>query len=469
MRIKLNFFIKLFSFMMIGFLLVVTLQYLSRVFFFEEEYINSVNDRFIDIIVDVKSEVDSGEELYDILYDYEITDINAYILDDSLDNIFGYYSFDLIFEDDPLDESEMFDYKNGVYYATIEDEFGYDGSTFHIYAIELENGDYLVFELFLTGLIDANTTMSRIDLYVILVIFFIFVPLTYWFSKRISVPLRKMQHQVKELSDLNFLPPLEIKTNDEIEDLAHSINIVSVKLNDAIKKLQDDISFEQRRDKKRRELIASLSHELKTPLTAMRAVVEGMVDKVGKYQDREKYLIETLSYLNFMENLSKDLIDVIKIESKEFNKTSYSLKNIMSKSEMFTKDNLDKNNQALHIDIDDCNVLCNKDMIIRVLINLISNGIKYSEENSIISIKNEIVDNEVIISIENSNAFIDESEIKNIFEPFYRIEKSRNKATGGSGLGLFIIKTILDSHNSNYSIKNTKSGVLFTFTLKLDT
>ncbi len=102
----------------------------------------------------------------------------------------------------------------------------------------------------------------------------------------------------------------------------------------------------------------------------------------------------------------------------------------------------------------------------KVINNIITNAINHSPENEKVYLNIYEEKDEIILIVENTGIHINEDEIKEIFKPFYRIEKSRNRKSGGSGLGLYIVKMILDLHNAKYSISNTEKGVLFKVLLK---
>lgn len=464
MKLKSKIFYRLFGLMLFGFLIVFVIQLIAKNLFFDTLYIDKIHDRNIVEITEVAKGVEEGQDLYILLYQRDLTDIQAYITDSNFAVVIdGYFPDD--FEVEYLDEG--FTSQDGVRYQVIEESDG--NSLYTIYYKELSNGNVLVFEQYLYGLITANETLNLIDIYIIIGMIIFLLPYTYWYSRAFSKPLQEMNVQVNALSNLEFLPPLKVKSKDEIGALTKSINKVSRSLEESINKLKDDIEFEQYKDKKRRELIASLSHELKTPISALRAVIEGMSDKVGKYKDRDSYLLASLDYLHYMETLSKDLIDAINIESTTININSYKIKDVFDQAIRFVEHNINSKKQTFSSDIDDCVVLINKEMIQRVLINLINNGSKYSEPGATIKIFTTILEDTVTVSVLNTDAYINPGDLTHLFEPFYRVEKSRNKETGGSGLGLFIIKSILEGHQSNFDINNTVEGVLFTFTLKIDT
>lgn len=465
MKLKNSIFVRLFIMIILIMSVVYLAQYFARLAIFDRLYIEQTIQRNIDDINEAAELLDgtdyTHDDLWEILYTLDL-DVSAYII--SEDTMFHPFR-----PGDPDFELDFEDYNNqdGVYFEIYVEEIPAN-SVSTVFYRELDNGDILVFEQFMYGLIDANQTQTTIDRYVIIGILVIMIPFVYIYSKRFTKPLIQMNKQVAALSNLEFLDPLEIHSNDEIGELSKSINKVSIDLQNAINRLQDDIEFEQYKDKKRRELIASLSHELKTPITTMRAVIEGMRDNIGRYQDRDTYLQESLEYLKYMEDLSKDLIDAINIESKQIKLDSYPLNDLIKSTHRYTKQELQKHGHSLQIKVKECNVLCNQDMIKRVLINLINNGAKYSENESNIIITNTLYDGYTEITVRNENAHIEEKEIPKLFDAFYRVEKSRSKKTGGSGLGLFIIKTILEGHDSKYSIYNKDGGIEFTFQLKTD-
>lgn len=464
MKINSKIFYKLFGLMLFGFTMVFAIQLIAKNIFFDNLYIKNIHNKNITEISEVAKDVENGIDLFDSMYRKDLLNINAYITDSDFVVIVEDY-----FPDDYQFAYSIEDFleKDSVYFQVIEESDG--NSMYTIYYKELENGNFLFFEQYLFGLVTANETLNIIDIYIVVGMFIFLFPYTYWYSRKFSKPLIEMNTQVNALSNFEFLPELKVSSKDEMGKLTESINKVSKSLEESINKLKEDIEFEQYKDKKRRELIASLSHELKTPISALRAVIEGMKDNVGKFKDRDKYLLSSLEYLYYMETLSKDLIDAINIESSTVKLSSHSIEDIYKQSIRFVEHNVNSKKQSIITDIGDYKVLVNKDMIQRVFINLINNGSKYSKYGATIRVFTSVVDDKLSIGILNTDSFINSGDLTHLFEPFYRVEKSRSKETGGSGLGLFIIKSILDGHNSNYEIKNTVDGVLFTFTLEIDT
>lgn len=236
--------------------------------------------------------------------------------------------------------------------------------------------------------------------------------------------------------------------------------------NTITKPLIDIINKEREEEKKRKEFIATISHELKTPITIISGQLEGMIYNVGKYKDREtylkksyeatqelKYLVDEMMKISKREILEKNLlienIDFADLLNTLLNRQSY----LMEEKKLKLSCKIEKN---LIIKAD-------KEKITKVLNNLINNAIKYSPENERIIVKayKTKTTKRIIFDIENTGVTIENKYLKEIFNPFYRIEKSRNRKTGGSGLGLYIVSEILKSHNLQYKMESKKNSVSF--------
>lgn len=236
--------------------------------------------------------------------------------------------------------------------------------------------------------------------------------------------------------------------------------------NTITKPLIDIINKEREEEKKRKEFIATISHELKTPITIISGQLEGMIYNVGKYKDREtylkksyeatqelKYLVDEMMKISKREILEKNLlienIDFADLLNTLLNRQSY----LMEEKKLKLSCKIEKN---LIIKAD-------KEKITKVLNNLINNAIKYSPENERIIVKayKTKTTKRIVFDIENTGVTIENKYLKEIFNPFYRIEKSRNRKTGGSGLGLYIVSEILKSHNLQYKMESKKNSVSF--------
>ncbi len=229
------------------------------------------------------------------------------------------------------------------------------------------------------------------------------------------------------------------------------------------KPLIDIIESERMQEAKRKEFIATISHELKTPITIISGQLEGMIYNIGKYKDRDTYLQKSYDSTQELKTLVEEMIQVSKFEilekkseSKEFDLNSLISKLI--KRQMYLIEE-----KELKLDVkyqSEIFINADEERIAKAINNLINNAIKYSPENADLLIRLYKKEN-AILEIENTGITIDEKHKDKLFKPFYRVEKSRNRKTGGSGLGLYIVSQILREHGFKYNIKNGRNSVIF--------
>ena len=285
-------------------------------------------------------------------------------------------------------------------------------------------------------------------------------------------PIVKISELSKKLQKLDLNHSYEIKRNDEIGKLAYNLNKMANKLNQSLtelynanEKLKIDMEQKQLQEQRRRDLFTAISHELKTPLSILKGELEGMIDKVGAYQNRDYYLQRAYQTTEKMEESILQLLLISRLDTTSEQLTNYQYVNIndlianicQSYEEMALK----KKISLTYYCEDDLWIRVNEMQLKHALFNIVSNAIFYSPTNEFVNIQATSSNAKISLTIENTGAYIDLEELDNIFEPFYRIDKSRNSRTGGSGLGLYIVKRILDLHATFYEIKNTQDGVCF--------
>lgn len=236
--------------------------------------------------------------------------------------------------------------------------------------------------------------------------------------------------------------------------------------NTITKPLIEIINKEREEEKKRKEFIATISHELKTPITIISGQLEGMIYNVGKYKDRETYLKKSYEATQELKLLVNEMMEISKREILEKDLLIESIDFTGLLNTLLNRQNflLEEKKLELSCKIEKNLVIkADKDKITKALNNLINNAIKYSPENEKIIIKayKSKTTKRIIFDIENTGVTIENKYLKEIFNPFYRIEKSRNRKTGGSGLGLYIVSEILKSHNLQYKMESKKNSVSF--------
>ncbi len=239
------------------------------------------------------------------------------------------------------------------------------------------------------------------------------------------------------------------------------------------KPLINIIESEREAENRRKDFVATISHELKTPITIISGQLEGMIYNIGKYKDRDIYLQKSYESTQELKELVNEMIEVSKCEILEtdltLSKVNLSkLLNRLLQRQMFL---IEEKNIKITLKIEeDIYVQCDEERIAKAINNIINNAIKYSPQKESIIIRlykssqknsKKKVYIKTCLEIENTGVTIDEKYLSEIFKPFFRIEKSRSRKTGGSGLGLYLVSQIFKSHGFNHSLKNKESSVIF--------
>ncbi len=262
---------------------------------------------------------------------------------------------------------------------------------------------------------------------------------------------------VEELEVKKTLNPLK-KINQEIFSYA------------AVK--QQEIEELKRMAAYRREFLADVSHELKTPIFAAQGFVYTLLDGAVKDKAvRGKFLKKAAKSLDGLEMLVNDLLTLSHIEAGEIKMHFewFSLRDLMQDVFDQFEGKADKKSIDLQFDqtyTNEIKVYADYQRIFQVMLNLISNAIKYSEDNTKVIVGFDVKEKEVAVSIRDHGTGISPDHIKRIFERFYRIDKSRSKDRGGTGLGLAIVKHIIEAHGSSVSVTSAVGkGSTFSFNL----
>lgn len=321
---------------------------------------------------------------------------------------------------------------------------------------------------------DVIGTMNSYYLIVFIVAFLLVIVISLIYSKFMTKPLAEMSNVAKKISECDFQYKYNVKSEDEIGVLGNSLNLISNNLEKSLSELQEtneklkkEMNIKKVQEEKRKELIANISHELKTPITIIQGSINGV--KSGMYT--EDMYEDILEETNKMNELVKEMLEISKLESPTFvlNKEAFDLGSIFLKEKDKLKSIIQE--KSLNIcfnDFDEAIAFGDEKRINQVVTNLLTNSIKYTPDGEKIdvSIKLNQDEDKYVFSIENFGISLTTEEIKKIWDPFYRKEKSRNKKFGGTGLGLSIVKRILEIHNSKFGVESTSNSVRFYFTIQ---
>ncbi|MBB6697671.1 sensor histidine kinase [Clostridium algidicarnis] len=311
------------------------------------------------------------------------------------------------------------------------------------------------------------------------------------YSNLISKPLKDINKTAFKMANLDFSEQCTVDREDEIGNLAKTLNFLSLNLNNSLNalkkynnKLKDDIEKEKRIENMRKDFIANVSHELKTPISLIEGYAEGLKDNIAKEDQKDFYVDVIIDEAHNMESLLNDMLDLSQLESGSFNLhiDSFNIKPLINHALKKFKGLMETKNINVAVDVSDNLVIGDKIRIEQVLNNFISNAIKNTIEKGSISICSRIeqkpynsnIDNDyktkdyLFVEVFNTNSNIPKEELNNIWDKFYKIDKSRDRSKGGTGLGLNIVKNILEKHNSVYGAFNKLDGVCFYFSLEID-
>ncbi|HAB60174.1 MAG TPA: sensor histidine kinase [Lachnospiraceae bacterium] len=280
-----------------------------------------------------------------------------------------------------------------------------------------------------------------------------------YLSRKISDPIIKMNHIARDMRNLKFGEKIEITSNDEIGELAISINLLSDKLSNSIRSLQEDIE-------ERKVLVRDISHELKTPIAVIKGYVEGLKYNVAEdEQTKEKYYDVIVDECDRINELIKELLELSKLEgvSSELQVLQVSIKKLIHESIEKFQHIADMRSVEIRFTCEE-DVLTHVDehLMERVIINLLSNAIKYANSPGYVRINLKGKNQGCELSVFNSGENIPEESLEQIFNVFYKVDQVRGRDNEGHGIGLAIVKRIMDMHKGTYSVKNESKGVTFT-------
>ena len=292
----------------------------------------------------------------------------------------------------------------------------------------------------------------------------------FFYTWYMTKPIKKISKLSKQMADMDFSGLCPTNRTDEIGVLSHSLNDLSKKLaaalselQEANQKLQADIDMERRLEKQRVEFFAAASHELKTPITIIKGQLQGMLYQVGRYKDRETYLAQSLEITDTLGKMVQELLTISRLDTPGYTckKSNLNLSNLIIDRVTAFEDLFMQKDLTVEQSISP-EIYISGDMLLlqKALDNLLGNAAAYSGAGNQIIVRLWKEKEKVNLTIENTGAHIPDEAISRLFEPFYRVDQSRNRQTGGTGLGLYIVKTILDLHGAKIEIANTVQGVI---------
>ena len=308
---------------------------------------------------------------------------------------------------------------------------------------------------------DVENLMRRIaHIYIISAIvplLLMFVAL-YIMTYRLTRPLRIMSDAAKAMSKGDFSRRIPVTSDDEIGQLAVSFNQMTNSL--------------ARLEEVRKSFISNVSHELKTPMTTIGGFIDGIIDGTIPPEKQGYYLGIVHDEIKRLSRMVESMLSVSRLESKEteLKIESYDFKEqliqvVINQEQRIEKKGID----IIGLDtLPNITINADKDLLYRVAYNLVDNAIKFTNDGGKIEFSIKCVDGDMTFKIKNSGKGIPENELPYVFEKFYKVDKSRSANKESTGLGLYIVKTIIKNHGGVISVSSVENQfTAFEFTLPL--
>lgn len=297
-------------------------------------------------------------------------------------------------------------------------------------------------------------------------------------SRRFTKPIIELDEITKSMAKLEFDKKYVEKGYDnEINELGKNINIMSEKLEATIKQLratnvelEKDIEEKSKIDEMRKQFISDVSHELKTPIALIQGYAEGLVENVNTDEESRKYYAEViLDESNKMDKLVKQLLELMKLEYgiREFNNTEFDIveliKEVIRKCDVMIEEN---NIDIQFFEDNKKMVFADPFYIDQIITNYFTNAIKHVKEingKKIIKIELEDENDKTRVKVFNTGNKINEEDLERVWKRFYKVDASRNREDGGTGIGLSLVKAIMNNYGNKFGAINKEDGVEFYF------
>ncbi len=276
-----------------------------------------------------------------------------------------------------------------------------------------------------------------------------------FYTRAIVKPLRVITDSAEAMSRGDFRKRAQVTGVDEVRQLAGAFNVMAEKLGQV--------------EESRREFVANVSHELRSPVTSIHGFVEGMLDGTIAKEEYERYLRIVGDETNRLKKLIADLLQLSRMEkdAEPLHMTEYDINESIRRILIGRMSDMEQKKLKLHLEFETepCMVRADQDRIAQVIYNLVDNAIKFGNEEGNLTIRTRLVHDKVSVTVENDGTPILEADRTRIFERFYKADKAHTSGKG-TGLGLSISKQIMEMHGQTICLVPSDSGAAFRFTLQ---
>lgn len=349
---------------------------------------------------------------------------------------------------------------------------------------KMDNGYLIYIEVPIAAIEESVRISNNLLIIMGIIIAIVSAVISSVISMKFTKPILKLNEIANKMANLDFSEKYRVTdSDDEINELGKSINEMSNKLEKTIKQLrknnnqlEKDIEEKSKIDEMRKQFISDVSHELKTPIALIQGYAEGLIENVNTDEESKKYYAEViLDESNKMDKLVKQLLELMKIEygKREFTNERFDLKELID--EVIRKCNVMLKENGITINFrqeEPVYIYADEFYIDQAVTNYFTNAIKHAEEKNgkkEIEIRLEKLKdkNKVRLYVYNTGENIEQEDLERIWKRFYKVDTSRNRENGGTGIGLALVKAIMNNYKNEYGVANKEDGVEFYFDLDL--
>ena len=295
-------------------------------------------------------------------------------------------------------------------------------------------------------------------LYLAIIVMLIALVVAFFLARRISKPIVQMKNEANKLAMGDYDAKFETNSFSEINDLASTLDDATQKLS----KVND----------LRKDLVANVSHDIKTPLTMIKAYAEMIKDISGEDPiKRNEHLDVIIQETEYLDKLVSDMSELSKLQSGiiELNLDNFDLKKCVDNVVLLLSNAIKEKNINLVLDLDDCFVYADEIKISQVIYNYLSNALKYSDDNTKITVRLRNDEDKIRLEVIDQGSGIPQESLPYIWDRYYKIDKNFNRSVSSTGLGLAIAKAILEAHKAKYGVESKlDEGSTFYFELSKD-
>ena len=328
------------------------------------------------------------------------------------------------------------------------------------------------------GIHESAAISNRFFLYIAVITLLIGSVMIYVLSSNISKPVRELTAISEKMRNLDFQTKYHGKTKDEVETLGNNMNSLSETLDKTITDLKNanleltkDIEKKEKIDQMRMEFISNVSHELKTPIALIQGYAEGLKEGISDDPESFQFYCDVIiDEANKMNNMVRKFLTLNQMESgnEPVELTHFMINDLLEGVINNASIIIEQKGITIQNEVEPkLYVYADEFLIEEVLTNYLSNAINHCENEMQIRIRSERMDSTVRFIVENTGKCIPEEDLGKVWIKFFKVDKARTREYGGSGIGLSIVKAIMEAHNQKYGCENIKDGVRFWFELEI--